>query len=61
MQHAITETLHLAVLDKRILNFSFRLPWQPEFCMGFNSFNNFKREPPKEHSFEVWCKFAQWF
>ena len=35
------------------LSFSFRLPWQPEFCMELISLNNFERAPPKEHPCEV--------
>ena len=32
----------------------FCLPWQLEFCMEWNSLNNFKSGPPNDHSCEVW-------
>ena len=38
--------------------FSFRLPWQPEFCMEWNSFNNFCRGPSQEHPCEVLSKLT---
>jgi hypothetical protein len=28
-------------LKEDILSFFYQLPWQPEFCMEFNSLNNF--------------------
>jgi hypothetical protein len=37
----------------------FLLPWQPEFCMEFNSLNNFQRLSPKEHSCEVWINWLR--
>ena len=39
--------------QEEVLSFSFRLPWQPEFCMEFISLNNNERGPPKEHPYEV--------
>ena len=41
------------------LSFSFRLPWQPEFCMELISFSKFERAPPKEHCCEVSLKLAK--
>ena len=40
---------------------SISLPWQPEFLMESNSVKKFWREPPKEHSCQVWSKLAQQF
>ena len=50
-----------ALGEDDFLNFSFRLPWQPEFCMEFISLGNFHKGPSQEHSYEVWRKLAQWF
>ena len=49
-----------ALWEDDFLSFSFRLPWQPEFCMEFISRSNFHKGPSQEHSCEVWWKLAQW-
>ena len=38
------------------LSFFDRLPWQPEFFMDLISFSYFEKEPPNDHSYEVWLK-----
>ena len=43
---------------KNCLKNSISLPWQPEFLMESNSVNSFWREPPKEHSCQVWSKLV---
>ena len=37
------------------------LPWQPEFLLELNSFNNSCRASPKEHSCQVLSRLAFWF
>ena len=50
-----------SVSEKNYLKNSISLPWQPQFLMESNSVNNFRRQPPKEHSCQVWSKLAQRF
>ena len=44
----------------KILSFSNRLPWQPEFFMDFNSFSCFEKGQPKDHSYKVSIKLDNW-
>ena len=43
------------------LSFFFRLPWQPQFCMEFKSFNNFERTLCQKHLHQVLSNLAKWF
>ena len=50
-----------SLCQEDFLSFSFRLPWQPEFCMELISLNNFRRGPCKDHSCEVSLKSHRWY
>ena len=56
-----TEPLGLMVLDKKIFfSFSYKLPWQPEFWMEWNFFNNNERSSHKDHFCKVCLQLAMW-
>ena len=51
--------IQLAVWEKIFKGFLLWLPWQPELFMEHNYLKEFEREPPKEHSCEIWLKSSQ--
>ena len=59
------KALCLVVSDKKIfqnciLKTYFSTLW-PTYATNWNSFNNFGRGTPRDHSCEVWSKFNEWF
>ena len=59
------KALDLVVSDKKIFEncilMTYFLTLWPTYATNWNGLNNFVREPPRDHSCEVWTKSNEWF